>query len=218
MIENLIDLIRNLKPLLDAWIVAYGPWIYGILFAIVFCETGLVIFPFLPGDSLLFTAGVLATDKLNVWILFVVFIVAAVVGDNVNYYLGKTFGMKAFSNENSKIFRQSYLQATHKFFDKHGAKTLIYARFVPFIRTFAPFVAGMGVMNYRRFLGFSVLAAFIWVSVCVFAGYFFGKIPIVEKNFELVIIGIIAVSVVPPLGEMIFQRIKARRLARKPVN
>lgn len=216
-LNSVLDFIRDLKPTLEGWCVAYGPQVYGILFAIVFCETGLVIFPFLPGDSLLFTAGVLAQGDLNVWILCVVFITAAVLGDNLNYFLGKQFGSRAFKNENSKIFRRSYLTATNLFFEKHGTKTLIYARFVPFVRTFAPFVAGMGAMPYPKFLSFSIIAAVIWVSVCVFAGYFFGKIPAVAANFELAIIGIIAVSILPPIGEIVFQRIRAKRRLQDPV-
>lgn len=214
ILHDIIDFIRNLKPVLESWINTYGNWVYGFLWAIVFCETGLVIFPFLPGDSLLFTAGVLAQGKLNVWVLSFVFISAAVVGDNVNYYLGKTFGAKAFGKENSKIFKKSYLEATNRFFEKHGPKTLIYARFVPFVRTFAPFVAGMGAMAYPRFLATSFLAAAIWVFVCVFAGFFFGKIPAVEENFELAIIGIIAISILPPIGEIIIQRMKKKRATR----
>lgn len=215
LLQDCLEFIRNLKPTLEGWITQYGNWVYGILWTIVFCETGLVIFPFLPGDSLLFTAGVLAQGKLNVWAVSGVFISAAVVGDNLNYFLGKTFGAKAFGNENSRIFKPRYLEATNRFFEKHGAKTLIYARFVPFVRTFAPFVAGMGAMPYPRFLATSFLAAIIWVVVCVFAGYFFGKIPAVEENFELAIIGIIAISILPPIGEIVIQRIKKKRALAK---
>lgn len=214
LLHEIIDFIRNLKPVLNNWVGIYGPWIYGILFAIVFCETGLVICPFLPGDSLLFTAGVLAHGKLNVWLLFFVFTTAAVVGDNLNYYLGKTFGSKAFRNENSRIFRRSYLKATNQFFEKYGTKTLIYARFVPFVRTFAPFVAGMGAMTYPKFILWSIIAAVIWVSVCLFGGYLFGQIPVVESNFELAILGIVAISVLPPLGEILVQRFKHKKRAR----
>lgn len=215
LLHEILDFIRNLKPVLNSWIVHYGPWVYGLLFTIVFCETGLVIFPFLPGDSLLFTAGVLSHDKLNVWAVFFTFVVAAVAGDNVNYFLGKYVGVHAFRNENSKIFRRSYLDATHRFFEKYGGKTLIYARFVPFVRTFAPFVAGMGAMTYPRFLVVSILAAIIWVGVCVGAGFLFGDIPAVQANFELAIIGIVAVSILPPLGEILAQRYKKRRAARR---
>ncbi|HMS56605.1 MAG TPA: DedA family protein [Fimbriimonadaceae bacterium] len=212
--SELIDFIRNLDVVLAGWINTYGAWTYGLLFTIVFAETGLVIFPFLPGDSLLFTAGLLSHESrtgLNVWFVSLTFILAAFFGDNVNYYLGKTFGHKAFKSDDAKIFKKSHLQKTNWFFENYGAKTLIMARFVPFVRTFAPFVAGMGAMTYQKFIFWSIIAAVIWVTVCVGAGYFFGGLPVVKDNFELAILGIIAVSVIPPAIEIIRHKMKKKK-------
>ncbi len=200
LIHNFLNLDETLGQLTQQW----GTQIYALLFAIVFCETGLVFLPFLPGDSLLFTAGALAaTNKLNPAILYPLFITAALLGDNVNYWIGRKFGRKLFGNENSKIFKRSNLTKTEVFFDKYGGKAIIMARFVPIVRTFAPFVAGMGAMPYVRFLYYSVMGAFIWVGVCVTAGLLFGNLPFVKKRFELMVIGVILISLIPILLEII---------------
>lgn len=198
---------------LGEMITAYGPWIYGILFAIVFCETGLVIFPFLPGDSLLFAAGIFSRPgdaRLDPWLLSGIFISAAFLGDNLNYQLGRIFGQKLFKNEKSRIFRRSHLDKTHEFYEKYGPKAVILARFVPFVRTFSPFVAGMGSMSFGRFLGFSVLGSVLWVLAFVWTGHLFGSIPFVRERFPLIALGIVAISVVPVAIEFVRHRLRNR--------
>jgi membrane-associated protein len=188
-------------------IAAYGPLSYGILFLIVFVETGVVIFPFLPGDSLLFTVGAFcAKGVFRAEIAAPLLIAAALLGDNCNYFLGKKFGRAAFSKDSSRVFNRSNLLKTEAFFTKHGGKAVILARFVPIVRTFAPFVAGMGAMPYRRFLGYSVVGALLWVGICVGAGIVFGNIPFVQKNFEIVIVGVVAVSLLPMAIEYLNHR------------
>jgi membrane-associated protein len=180
-------------------------WVYAILFLILFCETGLVVTPFLPGDSLLFVAGALAalpTNDLNVHTMVALMAVAAIIGDAVNYTIGRLFGEKLFSNPNSKIFRRSYLDKTHQFYEKHGGKTIILARFVPIVRTFAPFVAGMGHMSYRHFAAYNVIGALVWVLLFTYAGYLFGDLPVVQENLKLLIVGIIIVSILPGVIEI----------------
>ena len=181
----LVDFVLHIDAHLAALVSTYGIWIYAILFLIIFCETGLVVTPFLPGDSLLFVAGALAAlpgNPMNVHLIVGVLIVAAVLGDASNYIIGRLFGERMFSNPNSKIFKQSYLEKTHKFYEKHGGKTIILARFVPIVRTFAPFVAGMGHMSYRHFASYNVIGGVIWVVLFSYAGYFFGGMEIVQKN------------------------------------
>src|SRR5471032_1001028 len=200
-IHFVIDFILHIDVHLAELVAQYGAWVYGILFLILFCETGLVVTPFLPGDSLLFVAGALAalpTNDLNVHLM----VFAAIVGDAVNYTIGRVFGERLFSNPNSKIFRRSYLDKTHKFYEKHGGKTIILARFVPIVRTFAPFVAGMGHMSYRHFAAYNVIGALIWVLLFTYAGYLFGDLPIVQENLKLLIVGIIVVSVLPGVIEI----------------
>ena len=182
-------------------------WIYAILFLIVFCETGLVVTPFLPGDSLLFAAGAIsALGNMNIHLMVAILLAAAIIGDAVNFAIGKYFGEKLFSNPNSKIFKQEYLEKTHKFYEKYGGKTIIIARFVPIVRTFAPFVAGMGNMHYGRFLQYNVIGAVLWVVSLSYAGYFFGDLPFVKNNFGMVVIGIIVISVLP----MVFEIVRAK--------
>ncbi|MDU3890258.1 MAG: DedA family protein, partial [Serratia liquefaciens] len=186
-------------------VAQYGMWVYGILFLILFCETGLVVTPFLPGDSLLFVAGALAalpTNDLNVHTMVALMIGAAILGDAVNYTIGRLFGEKLFSNPNSKIFRRSYQDKTHQFYEKHGGKTIILARFVPIVRTFAPFVAGMGHMSYRHFAAYNVIGALVWVLLFTYAGYLFGDLPIVQENLKLLIVAIIIVSILPGIIEI----------------
>lgn len=198
LIYFLIDFILHIDVHLAELVAEYGVWVYAILFLILFCETGLVVTPFLPGDSLLFVAGALAsleTNDLNVHMMVVLMLIAAIVGDAVNYTIGRLFGEKLFSNPNSKIFRRSYLDKTHQFYEKHGGKTIILARFVPIVRTFAPFVAGMGHMSYRHFAAYNVIGALLWVLLFTYAGYFFGTLPFIQSNLKLMIVGIIFVSI-----------------------
>jgi membrane-associated protein len=213
-----IALLRNLPGWFDTMIAQHGTGIYTLLFLIVFAETGLVFLPFLPGDSLLFTAGTFtagAGSKLSLPLLYLLFFSAALIGDNVNYTVGKFLGARLFSNPNSKLFPRKNLDKTHAFFEKHGGKAIILARFVPIVRTFMPFVAGMGSMTYPRFLTFSVAGAVLWVGVCVTAGHLFGNIPFVKKHFEAVVLGIVLVSVVPVLFEVLNHRRAARAEAEK---
>ncbi len=196
----MIDVFLHLDDHLGRLIEQYGPWTYGILFLIVFCETGLVVTPFLPGDTLLFAAGIFAHDDnggLNLWILYLVFMSGALAGDNVNYQIGRLLGRRLFRNPKSRFFKQENLAKTHAFMERHGPKAIILARFVPIVRTFCPFVAGMGTMTYRKFIYYSVLGALLWVLVCVTAGYQFGKLPAVKENFALAVLGIVAVTLVP---------------------
>ena len=203
LLRQFIDYFIHLDRHLTELVAQYGTWTYAILFAIIFAETGLVVMPLLPGDSLLFAAGAIAAlGSLDPWFLGGLLIVAAILGDTVNYAVGKWAGPKAFSGE-MKWLRKDYLDRTHAFFEKHGGKTIILARFVPIIRTFAPFVAGVGTMTYRRFLAYNVVGAVLWVSLFVGAGYFFGNLPQVKKNFSLVILAIIFLSVLPIAWEMV---------------
>jgi membrane-associated protein len=195
---NPLDLILHLDVYLDLLVNNYGPWIYAILFLVIFCETGLVVMPFLPGDSLLFIAGAVAAGGgMDPVLLGGLLMLAAVLGDSTNYVIGRTAGEKLFSNPNSKIFRRDYLQKTHDFYDKHGGKTVTLARFLPIIRTFAPFVAGVAKMPYPRFFGFSVLGTILWVGGLVTLGYFFGNVPFIKKNLSLLVVAIILLSLVP---------------------
>lgn len=205
-IQFIIDFILHIDVHLAELIAQYGIWVYAILFLIIFCETGLVVTPFLPGDSLLFVAGALGslpTNNINVHIMALALILAAILGDSSNYLIGRFFGEKLFSNRDSKIFKQSYLEKTHGFYEKYGGKTIILARFVPIVRTFAPFVAGMGHMNYRHFSVFNVTGGIIWVVIFIYTGYFFGGLPFVQENLKLLILGIIVVSVLPGVIEVI---------------
>ncbi|MFI8225569.1 DedA family protein [Pseudomonas sp. NPDC085632] len=195
---NPLDLILHLDVYLDLLVNNYGPWIYAILFLVIFCETGLVVMPFLPGDSLLFIAGAVAAGGgMDPVLLGGLLMLAAILGDSTNYVIGRTAGEKLFSNPNSKIFRRDYLQKTHDFYDKHGGKTVTLARFLPIIRTFAPFVAGVAKMPYPRFFGFSVLGTILWVGGLVTLGYFFGNVPFIKKNLSVLVVAIILLSLVP---------------------
>jgi membrane-associated protein len=204
--QQLIDLILHLDVYLSEIIQNYGVWTYALLFAIIFMETGLVVTPFLPGDSLLFAAGTFAAlGSLNVLILWLVVFVAAVLGDTVNYWIGNYIGPKVFEQD-YRFLKREYLERTQGFYEKHGGKTIVLARFVPIVRTFAPFVAGVGTMHYSRFFFFNVFGAFVWTSLFIFGGYFLGNIPIVKENFELAILGIILISVVPMVIEWLRNR------------
>jgi membrane-associated protein len=209
LISQIIDFFLHLDKHLAEIISTYGTWTYLILFAIIFMETGLVITPFLPGDSLLFAAGTFASlGVLNVWLLFILLSIAAIIGDTVNYWIGHYIGEKAFSG-NIRFLKKEYLDRTHDFYERHGGKTIILARFIPIIRTFAPFVAGVGEMSYNRFLTYNVVGGILWVGIFVFAGYYFGNIPFVRDNFSVVILAIIVISVLPGVFEFIKERMKA---------
>jgi len=203
-----VDFFLNIDKHLDTVTSEYGVWTYAILFLIVFAETGLVIFPLLPGDSLLFAAGAIsARGNLDITVLLVLLSIAAILGDAVNYSIGKYLGPGIVYKRNSRFLKREYIEKTQKFYDKYGGKTIIFARFVPIIRTFAPFLAGVGSMSYRRFAMFNVVGGLIWVFLFAGAGNFFGEIPVVKRNFTLVIIMIIVLSIMPAVIELI----KARR-------
>jgi membrane-associated protein len=208
-----IDFIIHIDAHLAEMIALYGIWIYAILFLIIFCETGLVVTPFLPGDSLLFVAGALAAlgNNINVHWMVLLLIAAAILGDASNYLIGKFFGEKLFSNPKSKIFKQVYLEKTHDFYEKHGGKTIILARFVPIIRTFAPFVAGMGKMTYAHFFSYNVIGGITWVPLFMYAGYFFGELDFVKNNLSFLIFAIIFVSLLPGIFEILRQRAKEKK-------
>ncbi len=199
--NSLIDFILHLDTHLSVIIQNFGSWTYGILFLIVFAETGLVATPFLPGDSLLFAAGAFAAiGSLNVFLLFIALTAAAVLGDAVNYSIGKFLGAEAFKKYPG-IFKKEYIDKTHKFYEKYGNKTIVLARFVPIVRTFAPFIAGVGIMKYSRFLRYNLLGGIMWVALFVFGGYYFGNMPLVKENFSIVIIIIILLSFMPIIWE-----------------
>lgn len=217
LIKFLIDFILHIDVHLAELVAQYGIWVYAILFLIIFCETGLVVTPFLPGDSLLFVAGALSaldTNDVNVHLMVFLLLFAAILGDAVNYSIGRIFGEKLFSNPNSRIFKREYLDKTHAFYEKHGGKAIILARFVPIVRTFAPFVAGMGKMSYRHFAFYNVTGAIAWVLLFTYAGYFFGDLDIVQKNLKLLIVAIIVISILPGVIEVIRHR-RASAKAKK---
>ena len=211
-LKSLLDLFLHLQDHLTDFTAKNGPLVYALLFGVIFAETGLVVTPFLPGDSLLFAVGAVAANPdsgLSAFKAAGVIVVAAFLGDNVNYLLGKRLG-RSFAAKYPRLIKPKHLARTEEFFTTYGAKTVILARFVPIVRTFAPFVAGMGAMNFPRFLGYSLISTFLWVTLLVPCGWFFGGIPIVKKNFELVVIGIVFVSVLP----MAFEYWKAQRSSR----
>lgn len=203
-----LDFFLHAEKHLVVFIQNYGIWIYALLFAIVFCETGLVVTPFLPGDSLLFAVGALAAQQLlDVGAVAGLLLVAAVAGDAVNYSIGKWMGPRVFHSETNLLFKRDHLMKAHAFYEKYGGRAIILARFVPIVRTFAPFVAGVGSMNYGRFALYNITGAILWVGLFVGAGYFFGALPFVQKNMKIVILGIIVVSVLP----IVWEFVKARR-------
>lgn len=202
LVKNLVDFILHIDHHLAQLIAQYGTATYLILFTIIFMETGFVVTPFLPGDSLLFAAGAFAAKgSFDVILLWLLLWTAAVMGDNVNYWVGRFLGPKVFHYEDSRFFKKAHLEKTHAYFEKYGGKTLIIARFMPFVRTFAPFVAGVGRMTYPKFLAFSVAGGFLWMSIFIFGGYYFGNLPYVQKNFKLVILAVIAISLMPMVIE-----------------
>ncbi len=213
LIMEMVNFVLHVDTYLESIIAQYGAWTLAILFVIVFLETGFVVTPFLPGDSLLFAAAALAArpqSTLNPWLLFVLLSIAAVIGDTVNYWIGHRIGAKAYTGE-VKWIKKEYMERTHVFFEKHGGRTIFLARFVPIIRTFAPFVAGVSRMPYAFFIRWNVIGGIVWVAVFTLLGWFFGNIPFVQKHFELVILVIIAISFVP----VVLEAVKARREFRK---
>ena len=215
ILKQLLDLILHLDKHLDTLVMNYGPWVYAILFLIVFCETGLVVTPFLPGDSLLFTVGAIAArGGLDIFLVAGLLALAAILGDTVNYWIGKLVGQKLIARY-PKLFRPEHLERTHDFFERYGGKTIIIARFVPIVRTFAPFVAGIGKMTYSRFMAFNVGGALLWIVLLLPLGYFFGNLPVVKNNFTLVIFGIIFLSILPAIIETLRERNRLKAAAGK---
>ncbi len=207
ILVNFIDFFIHLDRYLNLLISNFGVWTYVLLFLIIFCETGLVVTPFLPGDSLLFGLGAFAAaGSLELELLFLALPVAAVAGDNVNYALGKFIGPRVFQQQKSRFFKKEHLDRTHKFYERYGGKTIVIARFVPIVRTFSPFVAGIGRMTYLRFLSYSVTGGLFWVALFLLGGYYFGNLPLVKENFTLVILAIILLSVMPGFIELVRQR------------
>jgi membrane-associated protein len=217
ILSFLIDFVIHLDRHLDWIIRSYGLWTYVLLFLIIFCETGLVVTPFLPGDSLLFAVGTFAAlGSLDLGWLIVLLSVAAIGGDTVNYWIGHAAGPKVFARENSRFFNREHLERTHQFYRKYGGKTIILARFIPIIRTFAPFVAGIGSMSYPRFIVFNVAGGLLWIVTLLLAGYFFGNIPVVRQNFALVILAIVILSILPGVVEFLRQRRAERVRPNRP--
>ncbi len=208
-IKLAIDFVLHMDKYLDMIIRSFGLWTYAILFIVIFIETGLVVTPFLPGDSLLFAAGAFAAlGSLNVVWLYVLLAAAAILGDTANYWIGHYIGPRAFSS-NSKLLKKEYLERTQAFYEKHGGKTILLARFIPIIRTFAPFVAGVGKMRYGYFISYNIFGGLLWTAICIFGGYFFGNVSFVRNNFSLVVIAIILISVMPGVVEILRNRKKS---------
>ncbi len=215
---NPLDFILHVNEHLLQMVALYGTWVYAVIFLIVFVETGLIVMPFLPGDSLLFTVGAIAaTGSLDPWVGSGIIIVAAFCGDNTNYWVGRLIGKKLFSNPNSKLFRQSHLKKTEQFYETYGSRAVILARFMPIVRSFAPFVAGIGKMPYLRYITFSCIGSALWVTVCLGTGYAFGNMEIVKKNFELVVLGVIAVSMLPIAFEVLKRKYTKLNIENPPV-
>ncbi|MBC7388694.1 MAG: DedA family protein [Opitutaceae bacterium] len=216
ILKTILDFILHIKDHLSDIITNYPQWFYAVIFLVIFVETGLVVMPFLPGDSLLFAIGALAAlpqNNLNVWAIFALLVVAAILGDTLNYHIGKFLGPKVFNDYKPipgqiKLLNREHLHKAQAFYEKYGGKTIIMARFVPIVRTFAPFVAGIGTMNYGKFIQYNIVGAILWVGVCIAGGYFFGSLPFVEKNFEVVLIAIIGISLVPVIIEVIREKMK----------
>ena len=215
MLTTLVYSLLALDETVASLAAQYGPWVYAILFVVIFAETGLVVCPFLPGDSILFIAGtVVAVANLNVHVLVVVLIVAAVLGDSVNYAVGHYIGPKAFHRPDSRWFRQEYLRRTQAFYDRYGGVTIIIGRFVPIIRTFAPFLAGVAGMSYRRFLSYNIVGGCLWIGLLVYAGYLFGNIAWVKDNLSLIVVAIVVVSLIPAVSTFMKERRAHKTAAR----
>jgi membrane-associated protein len=217
VLKTLIDLVLNVDVFIDAQLAIWGVWMYVVLFLVIFAETGLVVTPFLPGDSLLFAGAAVAArpgSPLNIWVLLAVFLAAAVLGDTANYWIGAKLGPRLLRNPDSRILKKEYLDKTHAFFERYGGKTIILGRFVPFVRTFAPFLAGVGEMHYRRFLEFNVIGALAWVGIFVGSGYFFGRQKWVVDNLTLALGIVIVVTTIPIVVEYVRTRRADRRAAQ----
>ena len=213
LLSGFLDLVLHLDQHLRDLALNYGPWVYAVLFGIIFFETGLVVTPFLPGDSLLFVAGtVAAAGELDIHLMVLLLIAAAIAGDSLNYAIGHYLGPRVFRFDDSRFFKRAYVERTHAFFERHGGKAIILARFVPIVRTYAPFVAGIGAMHYRRFLMFNVTGAVLWVALLAYAGFFFGNLTWVRNNLTAVILGIVLLSIMPGIVE--YWRTRRARLAR----
>ena len=213
VLQTLADVLIHADVFVDKQVGVWGAWTYLLMFVVLFCETGLVVTPFLPGDSLLFVAGALAArpgDPLNIWVLIITMGAAAVLGDTVNYWIGATLGPRLLGRPDSRFLRREYLDRTHAFFERYGAKAIILARFVPIVRTFAPFLAGVGTMHYRRFLEFNVIGGAAWVLVFLLGGFFFGRIPAVRDNLTLVLIAVVVVTTIP----IVVEYVRSRRAGR----
>jgi membrane-associated protein len=214
LIRKFIDLVLHIDQHLGDLIQQFGPWMYVILFLIIFCETGLVVTPFLPGDSLLFAVGTFCAlpppNNLSLGTLLLILPIAAILGDSVNYAIGSRLGPRLFRGENVRLLNRKHLERTHEFYERYGGKTIILARFMPIVRTFAPFVAGMGKMTYRKFMSYNVIGGIVWIVSFLLLGYFFGNMPVVKKNFSLVILAIIILSILPAVFEFWRERRKLR--------
>jgi membrane-associated protein len=218
LIRKFIDLVLHVDDHLKELIAQFGPWMYVLLFLIIFCETGLVVTPFLPGDSLLFAVGAasaLDPGNLNLGILLFILPLAAILGDSVNYWIGAKLGPRIFRGENVRFLNKKHLERTHEFYERYGGKTIILARFMPIIRTFAPFVAGMGKMTYRKFMSYNVIGGIVWIVSFLLLGYFFGNMPVVKKNFSLVILAIIVLSILPAVIEFFREKRRLKMAGRK---
>ena len=213
VVQTIIDFIIHIDDHLIAIVHDYKTWTYLILFLIIFAETGLVVTPFLPGDSLLFATGAIIANPesgLSIFLMTLILVIAAILGDLVNYHIGKYIGPRAFSGR-VRFLKKEYLLKTQEFYNKHGGKTIIYARFIPIIRTFAPFIAGIGTMSYKKFASFNVIGAVLWITSFLFLGYFFGGLPVIKDNFTFVIFGIIILSVLPPVIELIKEKRRKKK-------
>jgi membrane-associated protein len=214
ILSQIIGFILHIDVYLRAIVANYGVWTYAVLFVVIFCETGLVVTPFLPGDSLLFAAAALAASSaLNIWVLWLLLIVAAVLGDACNYMIGHKLGPAVLKREDSRVFKKEYLAKTHGFYERYGGSTIIVARFVPIVRTFAPFLAGVGAMTYRHFAAYNIIGGAAWVSLFIWGGYLFGNTALVKHNFTLVIVAIVLISLLPALVEFVRARTNSRTAA-----
>lgn len=213
-LQQLLNVFLNVDEYLHQIVTQLGVWTYVLLFIVIFAETGLVVTPFLPGDSLLFAAGAVAAivPELNIWVLLVLLSLAAILGDTANYWIGHWIGPRAFGGK-VRFLKKEYLDRTHAFYEKHGGKTIILARFVPIVRTFAPFVAGVGAMTYSKFILYNIVGGILWVFIFTLLGYFFGNLPFVQKNFEFVVVAIVGISVIPMVWEFASEKMRARKAA-----
>lgn len=216
-IQHLISYILHIDSFLLTFVSTYGTWTYLVLFALIFCETGLIVTPFLPGDSLLFAAGSIAaqpTSALNILLLFFLLVLASISGNQLNYFIGRRVGPRVFSAPSTRLLNKKHIEDTHRFYEKHGGKTIILARFIPIIRTFAPFVAGIGYMSIQQFSFYNISSALLWIGSLLGCGYFFGSLPVIRENFSIVIYGIIILSLMPPAVTFLYHKALAIRQNR----